>query len=56
MISVLVTGATTPVGEHFVRSLVADTRVKHVIAVGKEPPVLPPEVVESLSKYGDLMA
>lgn len=38
MISVLVTGATTPVGERLVRSLVADTRVKHVIAVGKEPP------------------
>ncbi len=38
MISVLVTGATTPAGERLVRSLVADTRVKHVIAVGKEPP------------------
>ena len=38
MISVLVTGATTPVGERLVRSLVADTRVRHVIAVGKEPP------------------
>ena len=38
MISVLVTGATTAVGERLVRSLVADTRVKHVIAVGKEPP------------------
>lgn len=37
MISVLVTGATTPVGERLVRSLVADTRVKHVLAVGKEP-------------------
>ena len=38
MISVLVTGATTPVGERLVRSLVADTRVRHVIAVGVEPP------------------
>ncbi len=37
MISVLVTGATTPVGERLVRSLVADTRVKHVLAVGREP-------------------
>ncbi len=25
-------------------------------AVGVEPPVLPPEVVETLSQYGDLMA
>ena len=38
MISVLVTGATTPVGERLVRSLVADTRVRHVVAVGAEPP------------------
>lgn len=38
MISVLVTGATTPIGERFVRSLVADTRVEHVLAVGAEPP------------------
>ncbi|MEZ4318178.1 MAG: NAD-dependent epimerase/dehydratase family protein [Myxococcota bacterium] len=38
MISVLVTGATTPVGERFVRSLVADTRVRHVLAVAKEAP------------------
>ena len=38
MISVLVTGATTPVGERLVRSLIADTRVRHVLAVGKEPP------------------
>lgn len=37
MISVLVTGATTPTGERFVRSLVADTRVKHVLAVAREP-------------------
>ena len=36
MISVLVTGATTPIGERLVRSLVADTRVKHVLAVGRE--------------------
>ena len=38
MISVLVTGATTPVGERLVRSLVADTRVAHVLATGIEPP------------------
>lgn len=38
MISVLVTGATTPIGERLVRSLVADTRVQHVLAVGIEPP------------------
>ncbi len=38
MISVLVTGATTPIGERLVRSLVADTRVEHVLAVGLEPP------------------
>lgn len=38
MISVLVTGATTTVGERFVRSLIADTRVKHVLAVAIEPP------------------
>lgn len=37
MISVLVTGATTPIGERLVRSLVADTRVQHVLAVGIEP-------------------
>lgn len=37
MISVLVTGATTPIGERLIRSLVADTRVAHVLAVGKEP-------------------
>ncbi len=37
MISVLVTGATTPIGERLVRSLVADTRVRHVLAVGREP-------------------
>lgn len=37
MISVLVTGATTPTGERLVRSLIADTRVSHVLAVGHEP-------------------
>lgn len=37
MISVLVTGATTPTGERLVRSLIADTRVAHVLAVGLEP-------------------
>lgn len=38
MISVLITGATTPVGERLVRSLIADTRVKHVVAVALESP------------------
>ncbi|MCB9668888.1 MAG: NAD-dependent epimerase/dehydratase family protein [Alphaproteobacteria bacterium] len=38
MISVLVTGATTTVGESLVRSLVADTRVRHVLAVAREAP------------------
>lgn len=38
MISVLVTGATTPIGERLVKSLIADTRVQHVLAVGKEEP------------------
>lgn len=38
MISVLVTGATTPIGERLVRSLIADTRVGHVLAVALEPP------------------
>jgi len=37
MKAVLVTGATTPVGERLVRSLIADTRIKHVLAVGIEP-------------------
>lgn len=37
MNSVLVTGATTPIGERLVRSLVADTRVAHVLAIGSEP-------------------
>ncbi len=38
MISLLVTGATTPIGERLVRSLIADTRVGHVMAIGHEPP------------------
>lgn len=38
MISVLVTGATTPMGERLVRSLISDTRVKHVLAVDDRPP------------------
>lgn len=38
MISALVTGATTTVGERLIRALVADTRVRHVLAVAKEPP------------------
>ena len=36
--SVLVTGATTPIGERLIRSLIADTRVSKVLAVGEEPP------------------
>jgi UDP-glucose 4-epimerase len=37
MISVCVTGATTPIGERLVRSLLADTRVGHVLAVDRQP-------------------
>ena len=37
MISIVVTGANTPIGERLIRSLIADARVAHVIAVGKEP-------------------
>ncbi len=37
MMSVLVTGATTPIGERLVRSLIADTRIDHVLAIGIEP-------------------
>lgn len=37
MRSVLVTGATTPVGERLVRDLLTDDRVEHVLAVGLEP-------------------
>lgn len=37
MISVLVTGVATPIGERLVRSLVADTRVGHVLAVSHLP-------------------
>jgi UDP-glucose 4-epimerase len=35
---VLVTGATTPIGERLCRSLLADTSVEHVLAVGHHPP------------------
>jgi UDP-glucose 4-epimerase len=35
---VLVTGATTPIGERLCRSLLADTAIEHVLAVGLEPP------------------
>ena len=38
MISVLVTGATTPIGERLVRSLISDARVRHVLAVDDRPP------------------
>lgn len=38
MNSVLVTGATTPIGERLIRSLIADTRVGHVLAVDNRPP------------------
>jgi UDP-glucose 4-epimerase len=37
LISVLVTGATTAIGERLVRSLLADTRVRHVVAVDRHP-------------------
>lgn len=37
MRSVLVTGASTVLGELLVRSLVSDARVRHVLAVGTEP-------------------
>jgi UDP-glucose 4-epimerase len=36
MMSVLVTGATTPIGERLVRALIADTRIDHVLAVGRQ--------------------
>ena len=35
---VLVTGATTPIGERLCRSLLADQNVDHVLAVGHHPP------------------
>ncbi|MFT7518401.1 MAG: UDP-glucose 4-epimerase [Kiritimatiellia bacterium] len=37
MIAVLVTGVATPLGERLVRSLLADTRVRHVLAVSEVP-------------------
>ena len=37
MRSVLVTGATTPIGEALVRRLLANKRVKHILAVAAEP-------------------
>lgn len=36
MTSILVTGATTPLGERLVRTLIADMRITHVLAVGPE--------------------
>jgi len=36
MMSVLVTGASTPIGERLVRQLLGDTRVKHVLGVGHQ--------------------
>jgi uncharacterized protein YbjT (DUF2867 family) len=35
---VLVTGATTPIGERLCRSLLADEEVDHVLAVGPHAP------------------
>jgi len=35
---VLVTGATTPIGERLVRSLLADTSIEHVLAVSNRSP------------------
>lgn len=37
MIAVLVTGVATPIGERLVRSLMADARVRHVLAVSNLP-------------------
>jgi len=37
MKSVLVTGASSPLGQRVIRSLLADTRVRHVLAVDAEP-------------------
>ena len=37
MKSVLVTGATTPLGVELVRSLLADTRIRHVLAADRHP-------------------
>lgn len=49
MISVLVTGAHTPTGQRLVHSLVADTRVRHVLAVDStEPPEPPPRLANRL--------
>jgi UDP-glucose 4-epimerase len=36
--SVLITGASSPLGQQLVRSLLADTRVRHVLAVDDVPP------------------
>lgn len=38
MKAILVTGASSPMGQHLVRSLLADTRVGHVLAVDETPP------------------
>ena len=38
MSGVLITRATTPIGERLVRSLVADENIGHVLAVGPHPP------------------
>lgn len=49
MISVLVTGAHTPTGQRLVHSLVADTRVRHVLAVDRTPPPeAPPRLASRL--------
>ncbi len=34
---VMVTGATTPIGERLIRSLLADARIERILAVGVEP-------------------
>ncbi len=49
MISVLVTGAATPLGEKIVRSLLADLRVSHVIATGFPGQVFPVTHAKRLS-------
>lgn len=48
MISVLVTGANTPTGQRLVQSLVADTRVRHVLAVDLDPPRDPSRMASRL--------
>lgn len=50
MKAVLVTGAASPLGQMFVRSLLADTRIRHVLAVDD----LPPDKAQPFSHAGRL--